>query len=118
MGVGEYLLNHNVNGTARYFLSVSGMSAVIVAAAGLLTAYGIRAERAYPQMLAPLLIAVAAVWAIFDQLRSGTISTGMYAVAAGAFATIKYILRSPEATEYYNRIRHPDFSQAVSVARD
>ena len=102
----EYFLFSNTTGAFAYLASSGGVYLMVVGVAGLCLAYGVKTERAYPQYLAAGVVGLAACVAILDELRAGSISAGMYVIAAAAYATVEYLLRSPEATQYYKRIRH------------
>ena len=101
----QYFLFPNT-GAVRYLTSGSGVYLLAVAAAGLSLAYGVKTERAYPQYLAVGVAGLSAVAAILDEVRSGSLSTGIFAFAAAAWGTAVYLLRDSEATEYYKAIRH------------
>jgi hypothetical protein len=67
--------------------------------AGALLAYGVRTQKRYPQYLGAVVVMLVAVEAILtDEV---TLVTGIIAAATAGFASLRYLFRDEEATEYY-----------------
>ena len=88
--------------------SQSDITYMIVALAGLLLAFSIRTRRTYARHLAAAVAIVSAAFAIAGQFRSGQVSVDeIYAIAAGAVATVYYLFRDQEVVEYYRGLSQP-----------
>lgn len=74
--------------------------------AGALLAWGVAREHPYAQHLAALIVIVSGCSAAVAMLNNGALAVkDVVASLAGVYATAKYLLLDPEATEYYRRLR-------------
>lgn len=75
-------------------------------AIGLLLVYGICTERTYPRWVAIGIVVLMPAHTLFEQLRSGTVSSDLVVLPLGAWAVIRYLRENEEVVDYYFRIRH------------
>ncbi len=85
---------------------------------GVLLAYGICTQRAYPRWLAIAVVVLMSAETLFEQLRHAQFSSDLYFVPVAAWATIKYLLRSDEVNDYYFQVRHGVSRELAELKRE
>lgn len=95
-----------VTHSLRLTVQDSDVYLLVYATAGALLAWGVAREHPYAQHLAALIVIVSGCSAAASMMSDGAFAIKhVIASLAGVYATAKYLLLDPEATEYYRSLR-------------
>jgi hypothetical protein len=90
----------------------------LLGTAGVPLAYGIYTRRTYPRWLAIGVVVLMSGETLHEQLRHNTISSDLYYVPVATWATIKYLFRSAEVSDYYFRIHNGGSPRSADLNAD